>query len=49
METKHDQPRRGTYEDLKMMPGTLVKLVVQGKAKVIGKDDYGRLIYELGK
>jgi len=40
--------RKGTWDELKMHPTRLMKLVVEGKAKVIGKDKYGRLIYELG-
>ena len=32
-----------------MMPASLVKLVCEGKATVVGKDKYGRLIYLLNK
>ena len=43
-----DNPGRiGTWEDLKLSPTTLVRLVVEGRATVIGKDKYGRRIYEL--
>jgi hypothetical protein len=38
---------KGTWETLRKAPTTLVKLVIQGKATVVGKDSFGRLIYEL--
>lgn len=37
----------GTYLDLKLHPTTLMRMVVESKATVIGKDKRGRLIYRL--
>jgi hypothetical protein len=41
------KPRRGTWVDLKLHPMTLMKMVIKGKAKIVGKDQYGRKIYAL--
>ncbi len=38
---------RGTWIDLRKHPTALVKMVVEGKATVVGKDEKGRLIYEV--
>lgn len=37
----------GTWDTLRLHPMTLMKMVVEGKAIVIGKDKYGRKIYEV--
>lgn len=37
----------GTWDQLRLSPSTLMRLVVEGKAKVIGKDRYGRKVYRL--
>jgi hypothetical protein len=39
--------RRGTYIDFRLSPSHLMKLVIAGKAKIVGKDKYGRRIYEM--
>jgi len=39
--------RRGTYLELRLHPMTLMKMVVDGKAQIVGKDKFGRRIYEL--
>ncbi len=36
-----------TWEQLRKTPAQLMKLVVNGKADVVGKDQYGRLLYVL--
>lgn len=38
---------RGNYLELKLMPGRLTALVAEGKAKVVGKDKFGRRVYEI--
>jgi len=37
--------KTGTWDTLKLHPMTLMKMVVQGTATVIGKDKHGRKIY----
>lgn len=37
----------GNWADLKILPGRLTKLVVEHKAKIIGRDKYGRRLYEM--
>ena len=37
----------GTWDKLKMHPMTLMRLVIDGRAKIVGKDEHGRYIYEL--
>lgn len=37
----------GTWDQLRMSPAQLMKLVIQGKANITGRDKYGRHIYEL--
>lgn len=37
----------GTWEQLKIHPTKLIRMVIDGKAKVIGKNKYGRYIYEV--
>lgn len=44
-----DKVRIGTWEQLKIHPTELVRLVVEGKAIIVGRDKYGRRIYELKK
>jgi len=39
--------RRGTYLELRLLPMTLMKMVVEGKATIVGKDKHGRRIYKL--
>ena len=39
--------RIGTWDELKLHPTTLVRLVVEGKAVILGKDKHGRYIYRL--
>lgn len=39
----------GTYADLKIHPGRLTKLVAEGKAKIIGRDSFGRRLYRMKK
>ena len=39
--------KEGTWDQLKIHPMQLVKMVIQGKADVVGKDKFGRLIYHL--
>jgi len=38
---------KGTWDQLRVHPAQLVKLVVMGKAKIVDKDKWGRHIYEL--
>lgn len=37
----------GTWDTLRIHPMTLMKMVVEGKATVIGEDKHGRKIYEV--
>lgn len=37
----------GTWDILRIHPMTLMKMVIEGKATVIGKDKRGRKIYEV--
>ena len=39
--------KEGTWEILKIHPTTLMRMVVEGKANIIGKDNRGRYIYRL--
>ena len=39
--------KTGTWDTLKIHPTKLVKMVVEGKAIILGKDKYGRYIYEV--
>jgi len=45
--SKQTASRVGTWDTLKLHPMTLMKMVVDGEATVIGKDKHGRKIYEL--
>ena len=49
MMTSSKQPasRVGTWDTLKLHPMTLMKMVVEGRATVRGKDEHGRKIYEV--
>lgn len=42
-----DKIKLGTWEQLKIHPTKLVRMVVEGKATVVGKDKYGRHIYKI--
>lgn len=37
----------GTWDTLRLHPTTLMRMVVEGKATVIGEDKHGRKIYEI--
>ena len=39
--------KTGTWADLKLSPATLMRMVIAGKAKIIGKDKFHRYIYEV--
>lgn len=39
----------GTWDTLRLHPMTLMRMVIEGKAKVLGKDKGGRKIYEVRK
>jgi len=39
--------RVGTWDTLRLHPTTLMKMVVEDRATVIGKDKHGRKIYEI--
>ena len=39
--------RRGTWDQLQIMPGHLTKMLTEGKAKTVGKDKFGRRIWEI--
>lgn len=39
----------GTWQDFRLHPMTLMKMVIEGKATVVGRDDRGRLIYKLNE
>ncbi|MBA7574818.1 hypothetical protein ES708_16633 [subsurface metagenome] len=41
------EAKTGTWDQLKIHPASLVKMVVEGKVKIIGKDKFGRYIYEV--
>ena len=41
------EAKRGTWDQLKKHPTELMKMVCEGKAVIIGKDKFGRYIYEL--
>ena len=45
--SKQTASRVGTWDTLKLHPMTLMKMVVEGKATVIGEDKHGRKIYEV--
>ena len=47
METKPQDTVRGTWVELRLAPGTLTKMVVLGSARIVGKDEYGRNVYEI--
>lgn len=48
MKAKPEQPKReGRWYELQLAPATLMKMVIAGKAKVIGKDAHKCLIYRL--
>lgn len=49
MVPKGEKVKRGTWDQLRIAPGRLTQMVVRGEAKVIGKDEFGRRIYELQK
>lgn len=42
-----DKPKVGTWDVLKMHPTKLMRLVIENKADIIGKDEHGRYIYSL--
>ena len=37
----------GTWDTLRLHPMTLMRMVIEGKTKVLGKDKRGRKIYEV--
>ena len=39
--------KQGTWDELKIIPAKLMKMVTEGKAKIVRKDKYGRWIYEV--
>lgn len=39
--------REGTWDQLKLHPTTLVRMVIEGEAEVIGKDKWGRKVYRI--
>jgi hypothetical protein len=39
--------RRGTWIELKLHPMTLMRMVIEGRATIVGKDKSGRNIYQL--
>ena len=39
--------KRGTWYTLKLSPSTLMKMVIDGKAKIVGTDLNGTRIYEV--
>jgi hypothetical protein len=41
------KPRRGTWSQLRLHPMTLMRMVIDGTATIVGKDNRGRKIYEL--
>ena len=45
--SKQTASRVGTWDTLRLHPMTLMKMVVEGKATVIGEDEHGRKIYEI--
>ena len=47
MDKPHKPPMKGTWYELQIAPGRLTKLVVEGKAKVLTKDDRGCYVYQL--
>ena len=42
-----ETPKRGTWDQLKLSPSQLMKMVIDGKAKIVGKDGRGAHIYEI--
>lgn len=36
---------QGTWADLRLSPSQCMKLVVEGKLKIIGRDDFRRYVY----
>ena len=44
---EQEEKIRDTWDKLKLHPGRLTKLVGEGKAKLLGKDEFGRWIYEI--
>lgn len=38
---------RGRWWELKLHPMTLMRMVIEGKATIVGKDEHGRKVYEL--
>lgn len=42
-----DKVKVGTWEQLRIHPTKLVKMVVEGRATVVGNDKYGRHIYKI--
>jgi len=45
--SKQTASRVGTWDTLRLHPTTLMRMVVEGKATVIGEDKHGRKIYEV--
>lgn len=39
----------GTWDTLKLSPSKLMKMVLRGEATIVGKDRFGRRIYELAR
>ena len=37
----------GTWDKLRIHPTKLMKMVIEGEAKIVGKDKYKRYIYEV--
>jgi hypothetical protein len=40
---------QGTWDQLRFAPAMLFRLTIEGKAKIIGKDKFGRYIYRITK
>jgi hypothetical protein len=49
MDVKSEKVKRGTWDQLRILPGRLTQMVIRGEAKIVGKDRFGRRIYELKK
>ena len=41
------ETRVGTWDTLKLHPMALMRMVIQGEATVIGRDERGRKVYEV--
>ncbi len=47
MLTNKNSKREGTWDQLLIHPMTLMRMVIDGEATVIGKDPKGRFLYRL--